>query len=104
MHSVTSGAVYSAVNGLIKTKDVKVYFNDLSWIDYSDHGGGFYADSPLSNYVTGYTTMLTVIAVYWSNVDCRGCYVCMDGGGTQLSFVVETHPSNGWITVRFVYI
>ena len=88
-----------AVNNLIKTKDVQIYFNTLYWNDYSTYGGGFYANSPLSNYVTGYSKMLTVIATHWSQLDCRGVYVCMDSGGTQLSFIVETHPSGGWITV-----
>lgn len=104
MQSVTSNAVAQAVNNLIKTKDVTVYFNTLSWNDYSAHGGGFHANSNLANYITGYTKMLTVIAVYWTQIDCRGCYVCLDSGGTQLSFLVETHPSGGWITVRFIYI
>ena len=104
MQSVTSNAVAQAVNNLIKTKDVTVYFNTLSWNDYSAHGGGFHANSNLANYITGYTKMLTVIAVYWTQIDCRGCYVCLDSGGTQLSFLVETHPIGGWITVRFIYI
>ena len=113
MQSVTSNAVANALenyatktqlNNFIKTKDVTIYFNSLSWNDYSAHGGGFYANSNLANYITGYTKMLTVIAVHWSQLDCRGCYVCLDSGGTQLSFLVETHPSGGWITVRFIYI
>jgi hypothetical protein len=100
----TSGAVAEAVNNLIKTKDVTIYFNELSWNDYSASGGGFYANSHLSNYVTGYSKMLTVIATQWSQIDCRGCYVCMDDDATALSFIVETHPSNGRIKVRFIYI
>lgn len=113
MYSVTSNAVANVLenyatktqlNNLIKTKDVTIYFNSLSWNDYSAHGGGFYANAPLSNYVTGYTKMLTVIATHWSQIDCRGCYVCMDSDATQLSFIVETHPSGGWIKVRFIYI
>jgi hypothetical protein len=113
MQSVTSNGVANALenyatktqlNNLIKTKDVTIYFNTLSWNDYSVYSGGFYANSPLSNYVTGYTKMLTVIATQWSLIDCRGCYVCMDLDATELSFIVETHPSGGWIKVRFIYI
>ena len=102
MQPATSGAVAEAVNNLIKTKDVTIYFRDLSWIAYNM--GGFYANANLSNYVTGYSKILTVIATHWSQLDCRGVYVCMDSQATQISFLVETHPDGGWITVRFIYI
>ena len=102
MYSVTSGAVYSAVNGLIKTKDIIVVFSSLSWVPYAS--GGYYSNSPIGNYLSNYNKILGIMTTKWIGLDCRGFYVGLDSDGGNLSFVVETSGQNAQVWLRIVYI
>lgn len=102
MYSVTSGAVYSALNNFIKYKDVQINFADLSWVTYPQ--GGFYANTPISSYMPTYDKIISLTTIVWGYIDCRGFYVGLDEEATKISFVVETHPSNAFVKLRIFYI
>lgn len=104
MQSVSSDAVYSAINGLIKIKDIQINFSSLEWTHYSQ--GGFYGKIALSNYLTKYTTILCLTTRYWTGVDCRGFYPCFDSQMTYITVLSETNRSSygGYIDLRIVYI
>lgn len=102
MQSVTSNAVANAINGLIKIKDVRINFSSLTWTNYSQ--GGYYANVPVSNYLTDYKTILGITTRYWTRLDCRGFYLGFDSEMSNISILAETHDSNAYINVRIVYI
>lgn len=102
LRAVTSNAVYDAIKGLIKYKDIQINFSDLTWTNYSQ--GGYYGGIDISRYLTGYTTLLGITTTYWTGIDCRGFCLCFDSNLTRITVIAETQQNSAYVKARIVYI
>lgn len=99
---ITSKGVYDALQGLIKTKDITIQFNSVSWVTYAS--GGYYVNLPVSNYITNVTKLISIVTVYWTQVNCSGFYLGFDSSGASITVMSQSNMSSGYVTARIVYI
>ena len=106
IHSVTSGAVYEALNGLIKTKEHTINLDNVPWVQAGTNGNYYINIYPVNEgYLPSNAKLLGIALVTWDSKIPSNKTLDFWARSTSVIYVSSNNTSNaGNVTIRYIYI